>query len=136
LARSDASDLQNLVDYWVGALIDYDREHRSELLKTLYAYLNDFQALKATAAKLHVHRNSVRYRLARITELTGWDLNDPEQRFHLDLACRAWFVRQALDGPSSKTYERVERKARGDRTSRRGPAAVRSEGASAGAGYP
>ncbi|MFZ2057637.1 MAG: hypothetical protein WAV54_09560, partial [Acidimicrobiales bacterium] len=44
LARSDVSDLQNLVDHWVGALIDYDREHRSELLKTLYAYLNDFQA--------------------------------------------------------------------------------------------
>jgi hypothetical protein len=104
LARSDASDLQNLVDYWVGALIDYDREHRSELLKTLYAYLNDFGTLEATAAKLYVHRNSLRYRLARITELTGWDLNDPEQRFHLDLACRAWFVRQALDGPSQTTW--------------------------------
>jgi len=104
LARSDATDLQNLVDHWVGALIDYDREHRSELLKTLYAYLNEFGALETTAAKLYVHRNSLRYRLARIAELTGWDLNDPEQRFHLDLACRAWFVRQALDDPSQTTW--------------------------------
>ena len=46
-----------------------------------------------------MHRNSLRYRLVRIAELTGWDLNDPEQRFHLDLACRAWLVQQALEGP-------------------------------------
>jgi hypothetical protein len=100
LARPDASDLHNLVEHWIGPLIEYDREHRSELLKTLIAYLNEFGALEATAAKLFVHRNSLRYRLVRINELTGWDLNDPEQRFHLDLACRAWLVRQALEGPS------------------------------------
>ena len=100
LARPDASDLNKLVDHWIGPLIDYDREHRSELLKTLIAYLNEFGALEATAAKLYVHRNSLRYRLLRINELTGWDLNDPEQRFHLDLACRAWLVRQALESPS------------------------------------
>src|ERR1019366_1611047 len=62
--------------------------------------LNEFGALVATAAKLFVHRNSLRYRLLRINELTGWNLNDPEQRFHLDLACRAWLVRQALESPS------------------------------------
>jgi hypothetical protein len=100
LARPDAKDLQQLVDTWIGPLIDYDREHRSELLKTLVAYLNEFGALEATAAKLFVHRNSLRYRLVRIAELTGWDLNDPEQRFHLDLACRAYMVRQAFDGQS------------------------------------
>ena len=100
LARPDADDLQSLVDHWIGALIDYDREHHSELLKTLFAYLNEFGALEATAAKLYVHRNSLRYRLMRIAELTGWDLNDPEHRFHLNLACRAWLVRQALEGPS------------------------------------
>ncbi len=98
LARPDASDLQELVDHWIGPLIDYDRDHHSELLKTLVAYLEEFGALEATAAKLFVHRNSLRYRLVRIGELTGWDLNDPEQRFHLDLACRAFLVRQALAG--------------------------------------
>lgn len=96
LARPDGGDLQDLVDQWIGPLIDYDREHRSELLKTLIAYLNEFGALEVTASKLFVHRNSLRYRLVRISELTGWDLNDPDQRFHLDLACRAWQVRQAL----------------------------------------
>ena len=91
------------MNHWIGSLIDYDREHHSELLKTLFAYLNEFGALEATAAKLYVHRNSLRYRLTRIAELTGWDLNDPEHRFHLNLACRAWLVGQALDAPSPST---------------------------------
>jgi DNA-binding PucR family transcriptional regulator len=111
LARPDADDLQQLVDTWIGPLIEYDREHRSELLKTLVAYLNEFGALEATAAKLFVHRNSLRYRLVRIAELTGWDLNDPEQRFHLDLACRAHMVRQAFDGRSPVTGHDAEGKA-------------------------
>jgi DNA-binding PucR family transcriptional regulator len=38
LARPDADDLQNLVIHWIGTLIDYDREHHSELLKTLCNY--------------------------------------------------------------------------------------------------
>ena len=105
LARPDSDDLQNLVDHWIGALIDYDREHHSELLKTLLVYLNEFGALEATAAKLFVHRNSLRYRLMRIAELTGWDLNDPEHRFHLNLACRAWLVRQTLEGPSQAGWK-------------------------------
>ena len=105
LARPDADDLQNLVIHWIGALIDYDREHHSELLKTLFAYLNEFGALEVTAAKLYVHRNSLRYRLMRIAELTGWDLNDPEHRFHLNLACRAWLVLQVLEGPSPTTLK-------------------------------
>jgi len=101
LARPTGEDLQNLVNHWIGALIDYDRKHDSELLKTLFAYLNECGAIEATAAKLYVHRNSLRYRLMRITELTGWDLNDPEHRFHLNLACRAWLVLQALEEPAA-----------------------------------
>ncbi len=97
LARQDVSDLQELVDSWIGKLIVYDREHHSELLKTLFAYLNEAGALEATAAKLYVHRNTLKYRLTRVGELTGWDLDDPEQRFHLNLACRAYEVWQALE---------------------------------------
>jgi hypothetical protein len=100
LARPDATALETLVEHWIGPLVEYDRDHHSELLKTLVAYLEEFGALEATASKLFVHRNSLRYRLVRIAELTGWDLNDHEQRFHLDLACRAFRVRQALQGSS------------------------------------
>jgi sugar diacid utilization regulator len=95
LAGTNELELQELVDRWIGVLVKYDREHHSQLMKTLYAYLNEFGALESTAAKLHVHRNTLKYRLARIAELTGWDLNDADQRFHLNLACRAWLVQRA-----------------------------------------
>jgi DNA-binding PucR family transcriptional regulator len=80
-------------------VIEYDREHRRQLLRTLYAYLNESGPLRVTAAKLDVHDHTVTYRLNCVRTLTGWNLDDPEHRFHLNLACRAYFVWQALEGP-------------------------------------
>jgi len=99
LARKDVRDLQDLVDQWIGPLIEYDQKHHRELLKTLYAYLNGSGSLKAIAAKLDVHDHTVTYRLNCIQRLTGWNLDDPEHRLHLNLACRAYFVWRALEGP-------------------------------------
>jgi DNA-binding PucR family transcriptional regulator len=42
----------------------------------------------ATADALHVHRQTVRYRLTRLRELFGDALEDPEARFELELALR------------------------------------------------
>ena len=41
---------------------------------------------------------SLKYRLQRIRQLTGFDLSDPETRFSLELATRAWVTLQALRG--------------------------------------
>ena len=38
---------------------------------------------------LHVHRNAVVYRIANIKETLDIDLSDPDNRFALQLACRA-----------------------------------------------
>ena len=48
------------------------------------------------AKELYLHRNSVRYKLRRISEITGLDLRDPEARFQLQLALRILDVRSAL----------------------------------------
>jgi sugar diacid utilization regulator len=58
-------------------------------IKTLAAYLDQQGSIIRTAEVLHLHRNAVTYRLRRITDLLGVDLDDPDQRLALQLACRA-----------------------------------------------
>lgn len=93
---SETAKLRQLVHEWIGALIQHDRLHNSELVKTLTTYLKETCTTDATAL-LHVHRNTLRYRLSKISLITGRDLADPDQRFQLEFACRAWMVLQALE---------------------------------------
>ena len=58
-------------------------------IRTLAAYLDEQGSIIRTAQKLHLHRNAVANRLRGITELLEMDLDDPDQRLALQLACRA-----------------------------------------------
>jgi sugar diacid utilization regulator len=58
-------------------------------IRTLAAYLDAQGSIVRTARKLHLHRNAVANRLRGITELLELDLDDPDQRLALQLACRA-----------------------------------------------
>jgi sugar diacid utilization regulator len=58
-------------------------------IRTLAAYLDEQGSIIKTAQKLHLHRNAVANRLRGITELLETDLDDPDQRLALQLACRA-----------------------------------------------
>ncbi len=65
-----------------------DESERGDLLHTLEAFLAT-GSLQGAAARLNVHRNSIKYRLKRIEELTLIDLEDPEMRFLVQLALHA-----------------------------------------------
>jgi DNA-binding PucR family transcriptional regulator len=56
------------------------------LIETLSAFLEQASSLEATARLLFVHPNTVRYRLRRVTEVTGYAPTDPRQAFTLRLA--------------------------------------------------
>lgn len=56
------------------------------LLETVDAYVNGGHSLEATARELFVHTNTVRYRLKRITEVTGWDPMEPRDAYVLHTA--------------------------------------------------
>ena len=58
-------------------------------IQTLAAYLDEQGSIVKTAQRLHLHRNAVANRLRGITELLEVDLDDPDQRLALQLACRA-----------------------------------------------
>ena len=62
------------------------RDHSSELLTTLWAYLDNGRSLEATARELFVHPNTVRYRLKRISEVIGWDATGAREALILQTA--------------------------------------------------
>jgi len=69
-------------------VLDYDEVHGSDLLPTLEAFLEAQGSPAKAARRLYLHVNSLYYRLGRIGELSGWDLEDPEVRIQLQLAYR------------------------------------------------
>ena len=92
----DLTDVNAFVREWLGRLIDYDARRKAELVHTLTQYLEHGGNYDATAAELSVHKSTLKYRLQRIRELTGLDLNDPDVHFNLQLATRAWGTLHAL----------------------------------------
>jgi sugar diacid utilization regulator len=95
-AIPDLSDVDTFVREWLGTLLDYDARRKAELVRTLTQYLEHGGNYDATAAELSVHKSTLKYRLQRIRELTGLELNDPDVHFNLQLATRAWGTLQAL----------------------------------------
>jgi sugar diacid utilization regulator len=92
----DLTDVEAFVREWLGSLIDYDTRRKAELVHTLTQYLEHGGNYDATAAELSVHKSTLKYRLQRIRDLTGLELNDPDVHFNLQLATRAWGTLQAL----------------------------------------
>jgi len=87
---------ERLVDYsrrHLGPLIEHDSARKGALVATLRAFLETGEQQQA-AKRLRVHPNTLRYRLDRIREISGLDLEDPETRLNLSVALRV----QALLG--------------------------------------
>ncbi|MFJ9415233.1 PucR family transcriptional regulator [Streptomyces sp. NPDC101227] len=70
----------DLRDPRLTALVTHDSRGQGRLAESVLAYLNAFGDVRAAATGLHVHPNTLRYRLRRAEELTGLDLSRPDQR--------------------------------------------------------
>ncbi|OQD53694.1 PucR family transcriptional regulator ligand-binding domain-containing protein [Streptomyces phaeoluteigriseus] len=69
-------------------LREYDRRHRAELIPTLEAFLECDGSWTRCASRLHLHVNTLRYRVGRIEQLTGRDLSRLEDKLDFFLALR------------------------------------------------
>ena len=86
-AVDDPRHLADLVDEQLGVLL---RAPKAEtLVRTLEAYLDCGCSKAATARVLHLRRQSVHQRLARIADLMGHDLDEPRRQTALRLALAA-----------------------------------------------
>ncbi|MFB6960750.1 PucR family transcriptional regulator [Streptomyces sp. NPDC056309] len=85
----DHPDLAAFVDRAIGPLRDHDQRSKPPLLPTLQTYLAHAGRKAETARELHLNRQTLYNRLARIGELLGTDLDDPQTVLALSLALRA-----------------------------------------------
>ncbi|MFF7138496.1 PucR family transcriptional regulator [Streptomyces sp. NPDC008196] len=85
----DHPDLAAFVDRAIGPLREHDNRSRPPLLPTLETYLAHAGRKAETARELHLNRQTLYNRLARIGELLGTDLDDPQTVLALSLALRA-----------------------------------------------
>jgi sugar diacid utilization regulator len=76
---------QRFVSHNLGRLMDPKVRNREQLLDTLEAYLVT-GSVKEAASSLHLHRHTVLYRLEKLRELLGGDLDSPPVRLRLQLA--------------------------------------------------
>lgn len=83
LAVTDAAALRDFCARVLGPLAE---EKHADLRRTLEEFIRAHGSHSSVSRSLFLHRNTVRQRLRRIEELTGADLNDPEERLMLQLA--------------------------------------------------
>ncbi|MGW6061457.1 PucR family transcriptional regulator [Streptomyces sp. NPDC055189] len=89
LHNYDDSALAAFVDRAIGPLRAHDQRSKPPLLPTLQTYLAHAGRKAETARELHLNRQTLYNRLARISELLGTDLDDPQTVLALSLALRA-----------------------------------------------
>jgi DNA-binding PucR family transcriptional regulator len=64
-------------------LYEHDQKNEGTLLYTLYVYLMKEKSLVMASQELNIHRNTLVYRLSKISEIIDADLNDGNTRLHL-----------------------------------------------------
>ncbi len=101
------------------------REREPLLAETLHAYLDGFGDISTVAARLHVHPNTIRYRIRRIETLLGTALADPDDRLVLALGLRATEGTQPVNAPSTSSSNRSSASSPSSSIPRSGPGSAR-----------
>jgi len=96
----DNPELASFYDDLLGRLQAHDERQGAELVNTLEAFFECHGNHVRTAQRLHLHRNTLLYRLDRARQVLGVDFDDPETRLALQVALKIGRVigRRSLDG--------------------------------------
>jgi PucR family transcriptional regulator, purine catabolism regulatory protein len=104
------AETEDFYQQTAGALVAYDDRTGSGLMETLDVFFHCHGSPTDTAQRLHLHRNTVLYRLRRIEEIGGLRLEDPATRLNLQLCLR---IREVLPAAKSGTVSPQRRRAAG-----------------------
>jgi DNA-binding PucR family transcriptional regulator len=89
----------------VMAMVAHDSDHKTDYASSVAAWLDAVGDIAAASERLHVHPNTLRYRLRRMGELFGITLDDPNERLSvwLQLRTQQWNRRPMAATPSDAT---------------------------------
>ncbi len=82
----DLAELQGFARDVLGKLSVHEREHSSAYLATLACYFRENSSPQRASRRLHVHPNTVTYRIRRVEEITGLDLGNYRDRLMAQVA--------------------------------------------------
>lgn len=88
----DTKLVEEFIKDTIGAILAYDEEKNGELLQTLKVYLNHNCSLLHASEQLHTHRNTVKYRIQRVEEITEKSLEDSMTRLEFMNAILCWEI--------------------------------------------
>ena len=97
-----ASETEEIIHYCVPELMDLmntDRCEGSDLMLTLYYYLEYFGKISSVTEQMHIHRNTLYYRLDKIKEVLHDDLKNGESIFRLMMSYRILIMLKVIDIP-------------------------------------
>ena len=87
--QENPEELETFYAETLEPVVLYDSRYGTELVHTLTTYLNNDASTVKTATGLFAHRHTIRYRLDRVGELTGLDVDKSEDREQLTLGIKA-----------------------------------------------
>ncbi|MFW6854253.1 helix-turn-helix domain-containing protein [Burkholderia gladioli] len=86
MGAADSPDVRAFITGTIGPIVEYDASHRASYLDTLAVYIRHGCRSQACADAMGLHVTTLRYRLSRISDLFGIDVETPERRFAIELA--------------------------------------------------
>ncbi|MBN8210336.1 helix-turn-helix domain-containing protein [Bacillus sp. NTK071] len=90
LLNNKEDELANYAFEYLSPLLAYEKRRKGELFQTLFVYLSTGQDLKNASEQLHVHVNTMNYRIQRIQEIMNMDFNDPTDLLNIQVACNIY----------------------------------------------
>lgn len=81
-------ELNDFYETILSDLVEYDKKKSTDLIKTLTAYFEYNGNLTRMSENLYTHYNTVLYRINRINEITGMNLDNPNDRLNLEIALK------------------------------------------------
>jgi DNA-binding PucR family transcriptional regulator len=102
LVACDPDESERVTYHVLGALLELPAEDRTSLLDTLHAWFDHDGSAEQAAGQIYCHPNTVRYRLRRISELTGRSFSRPYDVAEVATALHALHLGK---NPSGKRHE-------------------------------